>query len=120
LIFWVVLTPYRDSFVENVSLQAAGIKRKRLTDPTTTLTEGTEVEVYWPDDGKYYRGTIMNNCTVWDLAKINYDDGENEKLVMNDQQWRFRTRTVCTLLPEYSLIECDDCNALPCQLTIYR
>lgn len=50
---------------------------------------GDEIEVWWPDDHKYYPGRITSTLPSG-RHRILYTDGEVEDLRLATEQWRFR------------------------------
>ncbi len=52
-------------------------------------TIGDAVEVYWPDDAKYYRGHISNFNLITRTFCVVYEDGDVEYLDLDNEQWRF-------------------------------
>ncbi len=63
-------------------------------------TIGDAIEVYWPDDAKYYRGHISNFNLFTHTFCVAYEDGDVECLDLKTEQWRFAVRSRCeNLLP---------------------
>ncbi len=59
--------------------------------PLPTISDA--VEVYWPDDAKYYRGYISNFKLITRTFCVAYEDGDIEYLDLNTEQWRFAVRS---------------------------
>lgn len=54
---------------------------------------GAQVEVWWPLDKEYYKGTVRSYDARKKTHHIKYDDGESEKLVLSDEVWRYTEQT---------------------------
>ena len=50
---------------------------------------GDMIEVYWPLDDEFYRGTVAAINDDENKYHINYDDGDKEVLHMPDEVWRY-------------------------------
>ena len=61
-----------------------GTTRKRGTVPSV----GDSIEVLWPDDGKFYSGTVKRFDRRTGKFKVLYDDGEEEELKLAEEEWR--------------------------------
>lgn len=55
---------------------------------TSTPIVGDEILVYWPDDDTYYPGTVHSIDD--DQHTIHYDDGDIEKLSMENEIWMYQ------------------------------
>lgn len=53
---------------------------------------GTTIEVWWPIDKAFYSGTVNSYDKETKMHHIKYDDGESEKLVLDDEVWRLTER----------------------------
>ncbi len=51
---------------------------------------GQDVEVYWPLDQKFYPGVIDSIDPKTQEHHITYEDGDIEKLSMQDETWRYK------------------------------
>lgn len=49
---------------------------------------GDELEIWWPLDRQYYRGTIAAALSEG-YHRVEYDDGDVERLYLPAEQWRF-------------------------------
>ncbi len=49
---------------------------------------GDKIEVYWPDDHQHYPGTVTEYKSDEYKFQINYDDGDEETLRLEDEIWR--------------------------------
>jgi len=59
-------------------------------NPQIPPAAGSRVEVYWPDDGLFYPGTITSVPRKRGFKfRIDYDDGEFEVLRLKDETWRY-------------------------------
>ncbi|KAK3256022.1 hypothetical protein CYMTET_34822 [Cymbomonas tetramitiformis] len=57
--------------------------------PGAVLHVGTRVQVYWPEDEAWYKGTVKEvGKTRVAKTTVEYDDGEREKLNMNAEMYR--------------------------------
>lgn len=74
-----------DSLLGDDDLELAAEKTK---DDELEELVGTRVEVYWPLDRAYYRGTVKNYNPRKRKHSIVYDDGDKEYLDMSKQRWR--------------------------------
>ena len=54
------------------------------------VTLGTRVEVYWPDDKRYYPATVtaQRNADSKSVFTLSYDDGEVERVDLATEQFR--------------------------------
>eukprot|EP00171_Calliarthron_tuberculosum_P022021 IDg22021t1 len=50
---------------------------------------GEHIEVFWPEDDKYYEGCVSGHDEKSDTYKISYCDGDLENLKLQDEKWRF-------------------------------
>ncbi|KAK9059434.1 hypothetical protein SSX86_022054 [Deinandra increscens subsp. villosa] len=48
---------------------------------------GTEVKVWWPEDGVYYKGVVEDYCPYKKMHKISYVNGDIEVLSLKTQKW---------------------------------
>lgn len=55
---------------------------------TVLQSVGDRVEVSWPSENQFHSGTISTLDELW-RHKVNYDDGDQEKLNSNAERWRF-------------------------------
>ncbi len=51
-------------------------------------TVGEKIEVFWPDDDKYYPGTVVTNNEDTNTYQVDYDDGDQEVLNLRNEIWR--------------------------------
>ncbi|KAF0923989.1 hypothetical protein E2562_008339 [Oryza meyeriana var. granulata] len=78
-----------------------GSKRKRsqedeLETPRSRKNKGLDaslvgarIQVWWPDDKKFYKGVVDSFDTASKRHKIAYDDGDVEVLLLRDEKWEF-------------------------------
>lgn len=59
------------------------------TRATLAPTVGCAIEVYWPDDDQWYRGTLQRFYRPSGRFVVDYDDGECETLDLTKERWRF-------------------------------
>ena len=52
----------------------------------STIQIGTKLSVYWPDDDKFYQGTITS-ITPSGLYHVSYDDGDLEELDLHKERF---------------------------------
>lgn len=52
-----------------------------------SLEVGNRVKVFWPDDNRFYEGTIVRNNSRTGTHTVEYDDGEKEVLNMEKEQY---------------------------------
>uniref|UniRef100_A0A0D3F7J4 Tudor domain-containing protein n=1 Tax=Oryza barthii TaxID=65489 RepID=A0A0D3F7J4_9ORYZ len=50
---------------------------------------GARIQVWWPDDKKFYKGIVDSFDTASKRHKIAYDDGDVEVLLLRDEKWEF-------------------------------
>ena len=55
---------------------------------THSMEVGERVEVYWSGDEEYYHGTVDSYDPDSGKHAVNYDDGDKEKLDMQENIWR--------------------------------
>ena len=56
------------------------------TDPVQPQV-GDNIEVFWPIDSRYYPG-IVTEISASGYHTFQYDDGDNEALIINEENWR--------------------------------
>lgn len=58
--------------------------RAECQDMAEAIMPGDRIGVYWPDDGKFYYGTI---CSLQEggVAHVTYDDGDEEVLTLAEE-----------------------------------
>ncbi|XP_006647503.1 uncharacterized protein LOC102706164 [Oryza brachyantha] len=78
-----------------------GSKRKRSQDDELEIPRsrknkgldagivGSRIQVWWPDDEKFYKGVIDSFDTASKRHKIAYDDGDVEVLLLREEKWDF-------------------------------
>ncbi len=49
---------------------------------------GDRIEVYWPNNRKYYAGTVKSVDEEKNEHHVKYDDGDEEKLALTKEVWR--------------------------------
>jgi len=59
----------------------------KKTNPFRAL--GRKIEVYWPEDKQKYKGTVSSTFDARGRVLINYDDGDEETVDLNVEQWNF-------------------------------
>ncbi|XP_074287061.1 sister chromatid cohesion protein PDS5 homolog C-like isoform X2 [Silene latifolia] len=71
-------------------------KRKRPSEEKAHQTKdygpelvGSKVEVWWPDDSKFYKGVVKSFDAAEIKHKIFYDDGDIELLDLKNERWKF-------------------------------
>ena len=47
------------------------------------------IEVFWPDDNKFYRGTVGGTYDAKGRVEVVYDDGDVEVLDLNKEKWNY-------------------------------
>ena len=77
-----------DNGTVSAELEVQNSTDERMTQPTV----GDKVSVFWPEDEKYYSGSI-SKVSDGDPAKyhVSYDDGDREVLDLNSEVWKFDT-----------------------------
>ncbi|XP_020683417.2 uncharacterized protein LOC110100313 isoform X1 [Dendrobium catenatum] len=50
---------------------------------------GREIEVWWPDDKKFYKGVIDAFDPVTEKHRVVYDDGDVEILFLRNERWNY-------------------------------
>uniref|UniRef100_A0A0D9VI84 Tudor domain-containing protein n=1 Tax=Leersia perrieri TaxID=77586 RepID=A0A0D9VI84_9ORYZ len=85
----------------NQGQESTGTKRKRsqedeLETPRSRKNKGLDaslvgarIQVWWPDDKKFYKGVVDSFDTASKRHKIAYDDGDVEVLLLRDEKWEF-------------------------------
>jgi hypothetical protein len=54
-----------------------------------TPSEGARIEIFWPDDAKWYPATVgAPNALCDELRDVLYDDGVVESLCLSQERWR--------------------------------
>ncbi|XP_068652012.1 sister chromatid cohesion protein PDS5 homolog C-like isoform X2 [Aristolochia californica] len=48
---------------------------------------GSKVEVWWPDDDEFYRGTVASYDPIEKKHKVLYDDGDEETLFLKEEKF---------------------------------
>lgn len=48
---------------------------------------GTRIKVWWPLDGRFYKGVVSSFDRMKRKHTVNYDDGETEKLKLHKERW---------------------------------
>jgi len=89
----------RDGSVQWIDLEELDSKNLVHYQPPDALkTPGTKVQLFWPDDGKWYKGTIVMYHEDGD-SKILYDDGSFEYINLDnlheDHQLHYLPADVC-------------------------
>ncbi len=69
---------------------------------TLTLNVGDKIEVYWPDDDKYYPGTVLSYCEQSGKHSIHYHDGDKETLDIGNELWRALKANPATIADLFS------------------
>lgn len=64
-------------------------KRKFSSNGLAFPGIGDTVEVYWPDDNRYYSGTIAAFSEIDGKFQVSYEDGDTERLNLEEEHWRF-------------------------------
>jgi len=58
-------------------------------NPKEAPNVGANIEVYWPVDKVYYPGIIKSYIKKTKKHQIDYEDGQSEKLVLDEETWRY-------------------------------
>lgn len=53
---------------------------------------GDAIEVYWPDDDKFYPGKVTSFTPNTGDIHVHYDDGDQEALKIQEETWRFSSQ----------------------------
>ena len=56
---------------------------------------GMRVYIYWPEDGKYYRGIVYSFDVKSQKHQVVYDDGEKEEISLNSKKFFNHFRINC-------------------------
>ena len=76
---------------EIIDAASTGISSVHSSSLLSQVRVGTRVQVYWPDDDKYYPGRVTELIQTKNgprLYKILYDDGDIETLDLSSQTFR--------------------------------
>lgn len=81
---------------QNHLVKSAGgslIKKRRRKDSRAyniyLEVVGREIEVWWPDDKKFYKGVIEAFDPVTQKHRVVYDDGDVEILFLRNERWNY-------------------------------
>lgn len=77
----------QDSIVKRTESRDFANTNHADTDYSPQPNTGDSIEVYWPEDEQYYRGTV-HEITPDNEHVIHYDDGDIETLNMESESWR--------------------------------
>ncbi len=63
------------------------MRRRRV--PSRPPKEGDRIEIYWDGDEIYYAGKLGPLDPVTKKFHVDYDDGDEEDVNLNEEIWRF-------------------------------
>jgi len=77
---------------------------------------GTRIKVFWPLDGKFYNGKIIEFDSTNNISTIKYIDGDIEKLDLRNEKWEYVTSVesptiFLTCTPSEAIDAHDDVHA---------
>ncbi|GBG86447.1 hypothetical protein CBR_g41442 [Chara braunii] len=76
------------SFKASAKIQACrSTPNKRRTDEE--VISGRRVQIWWPLDQRYYRGTVGDYNHSSRTHQIEYDDGDTEELDLSKETWHY-------------------------------
>lgn len=75
---------------------------------TESISRGDRVQIFWPDDQKFYAGTVKHMHRDGFITVI-YDDGERERLNFDNEIWRNESTTdsVCASSAQVDSVDLD-------------
>ena len=68
---------------------------------------GDAIEVLWPMDSQYYRGSVTEiSDSVYHT--VTYDDGDTEALLINEENWRFANTLQNSTVTSLPMLESNE------------